>query len=157
MCFLWSHGQGSKLARKWNPSYPVNKLLSICTQVITSEASYLRSINMLNKIFVNSEAFCNEEILTSRDKKALFSNVLAVQEVSNRYVWENNGRLIIWSTKCMGPSYWQNVVVRGKPLLPKQYYWSWTPFIIPLLEVLTQNLSPSFQTLGGILEQLLTN
>ena len=39
---------------------------------------------MLNKVFVNSEAFCNEEILSSRDKKALFSNVQAVQEVSTK-------------------------------------------------------------------------
>ena len=43
---------------------------------------------MLNKVFVNSEAFCNEEILSSRDKKALFSNVQAVQEVSTRLVIE---------------------------------------------------------------------
>ena len=57
----------------------------IVLQVITSEASYLRSLNMLIDVFVNSAEFSNELILPPRDKKALFSNVTAVKDVSVRY------------------------------------------------------------------------
>ncbi|XP_067946301.1 uncharacterized protein [Watersipora subatra] len=65
-----------------------NKSKIVFSQVVTSEASYLRSIMMLSNVFYHSKQFCNEEILCARDKKDLFSNITAVLDVSTRLFGE---------------------------------------------------------------------
>lgn len=52
--------------------------------MVTSEASYLRSLRLLTDTFVLSQAL--RDTLTPRDHHTLFSNVQRVQEVSERSV-----------------------------------------------------------------------
>ena len=52
-------------------------------EVLTSEASYLRSLRVLMDHFLMSRDL--EETLVVHDKKILFSNVLDVCGVSERY------------------------------------------------------------------------
>lgn len=51
-------------------------------EVLTSEASYLRSLRVLTEHFLDSRDL--DEALIIRDRKTLFSNVLRVREVSER-------------------------------------------------------------------------
>lgn len=53
-------------------------------EVVTSEASYLRSLRLLTDTFVLSQAL--RDTLTPRDHHTLFSNVQRVQGVSERSV-----------------------------------------------------------------------
>ncbi|XP_036124588.1 rho guanine nucleotide exchange factor 15 [Molossus molossus] len=53
-------------------------------EVVTSEASYLRSLQLLTDTFVLSQAL--RDTLTPRDHHTLFSNVQRVQEVSKRFL-----------------------------------------------------------------------
>lgn len=53
-------------------------------EVVTSEASYLRSLRLLTDTFVLSRAL--RDTLTPRDHHTLFSNVQRVQGVSERSV-----------------------------------------------------------------------
>lgn len=55
--------------------------------MVTSEASYLRSLRLLTDTFVLSQAL--RDTLTPRDHHTLFSNVQRVQEVSERSVGSN--------------------------------------------------------------------
>lgn len=51
-------------------------------EVLTSEASYLRSLRILTDHFLENREL--NETLVIRDKKTLFSNILKVREVSER-------------------------------------------------------------------------
>ena len=51
-------------------------------EVLTSEASYLRSLRVLTNHFLESREL--EEAMIIRDRKTLFSNILRVREVSER-------------------------------------------------------------------------
>lgn len=51
-------------------------------EVLTSEASYLRSLRVLTEHFLDSRDL--EETMIIRDRKTLFSNILRVREVSER-------------------------------------------------------------------------
>ncbi|KAJ8342974.1 hypothetical protein SKAU_G00329020 [Synaphobranchus kaupii] len=53
-------------------------------EVLTSEASYLRSLRVLTDHFLDSRDL--DETLIIHDKKTLFSNILAVREVSERFM-----------------------------------------------------------------------
>ncbi|XP_051959137.1 rho guanine nucleotide exchange factor 15-like [Xyrauchen texanus] len=53
-------------------------------EVITSEMSYLRSLRVLTEHFMKSSDL--NETLINRDKKTLFSNILRIQEVSERFL-----------------------------------------------------------------------
>uniref|UniRef100_A0A8C9NT80 Rho guanine nucleotide exchange factor 15 n=1 Tax=Spermophilus dauricus TaxID=99837 RepID=A0A8C9NT80_SPEDA len=53
-------------------------------EVVTSEASYLRSLQLLTDTFVLSQAL--RDTLTPRDHHTLFSNVQRVQSVSERFL-----------------------------------------------------------------------
>ncbi|XP_036379822.1 rho guanine nucleotide exchange factor 15-like [Megalops cyprinoides] len=53
-------------------------------EVLTSEASYLRSLRVLTDHFLESRDL--DETLIIRDKKTLFSNILRVREVSERFL-----------------------------------------------------------------------
>lgn len=53
-------------------------------EVVTSEASYLRSLNVLRDHFLGSREL--DDTLVIHDKKALFSNILQVHEVTQRSV-----------------------------------------------------------------------
>lgn len=53
-------------------------------EVMTSEASYLRSLNVLRDHFLGSRELDNTLVI--HDKKSLFSNILQVHEVSQRLV-----------------------------------------------------------------------
>nr|BAC34752.1 unnamed protein product [Mus musculus] len=53
-------------------------------EVVTSEASYLRSLRLLTDTFVLSQAL--RDTLTPRDHHTLFSNVQRVQSVSERFL-----------------------------------------------------------------------
>ncbi|XP_074518373.1 rho guanine nucleotide exchange factor 19 [Halichoeres trimaculatus] len=52
-------------------------------EVLTSETSYLRSLRVLTEHFLDSRDL--EETMIIRDKKTLFSNILRVREVSERF------------------------------------------------------------------------
>lgn len=55
-------------------------------EVLTSEASYLRSLRVLKDHFLGSREL--NDTLVVHDKKALFSNILHVYEVSERFIWD---------------------------------------------------------------------
>lgn len=52
-------------------------------EVLTSEASYLRSLHVLTEHFMESREL--EETMIIRDRKTLFSNILRIREVSERW------------------------------------------------------------------------
>lgn len=70
---------GPGLAGNWVPRPPCPPPQSLF-EVVTSEASYLRSLQLLTDTFVLSQAL--RDTLTPRDHHTLFSNVQRVQEVS---------------------------------------------------------------------------
>lgn len=72
-------GPGSR-ALHYGPALPPQSLF----EVVTSEASYLRSLRLLTDTFVLSQAL--RDTLTPRDHHTLFSNVQRVQGVSERSV-----------------------------------------------------------------------
>lgn len=51
-------------------------------EVLTSEASYLRSLCVLTEHFLDSRELKDTMII--RDRKTLFSNILRIREVSER-------------------------------------------------------------------------
>ncbi|KAM9441313.1 rho guanine nucleotide exchange factor 15 isoform 2-T2 [Clarias gariepinus] len=53
-------------------------------EVLTSEASYLRSLNVLRDHFLGSREL--DDTLVVHDRKSLFSNILQVHEVSQRFM-----------------------------------------------------------------------
>ncbi|KAG7497967.1 rho guanine nucleotide exchange factor 15-like [Solea senegalensis] len=70
-------------------------------EVLTSEASYLRSLRVLTEHFVDSREL--EDTLIIRDKKTLFSNILRVREVSERFLKDLDDRIfkdVIFSDIC---------------------------------------------------------
>jgi hypothetical protein len=57
-------------------------------EMITSEASYLKSINTFIDVFMKSKLFCcmesgNDE--SKRDFQNIFSNIASIQETSEKY------------------------------------------------------------------------
>ncbi|XP_070711049.1 ephexin-1 [Pempheris klunzingeri] len=60
-------------------------------EVLTSEASYLRSLRVLTEHFLDSRDL--EETMIIRDKKTLFSNILRVREVSERFLKDLEDRI----------------------------------------------------------------
>nr|XP_009304999.1 rho guanine nucleotide exchange factor 15 isoform X1 [Danio rerio]XP_683105.3 rho guanine nucleotide exchange factor 15 isoform X1 [Danio rerio] len=60
-------------------------------EVITSEMSYLRSLRVLTEHFVESSEL--NETLIIMDKKTLFSNIIRIQEVSERFLKDLEERL----------------------------------------------------------------
>ncbi|KPP77062.1 hypothetical protein Z043_103547, partial [Scleropages formosus] len=60
-------------------------------EVLTSEASYLRSLRVLTEHFMESRDL--DETLIIRDKKTLFSNILHVREVSERFLKDLENRV----------------------------------------------------------------
>ncbi|KAH8366065.1 hypothetical protein KR093_008829 [Drosophila rubida] len=69
-------------------------------EIMTSEASYLKSLNLLRRHFMNNTAFCDSAVLSTRDRKALFSYIVPVHECSERLLteleccWQNNIMLL---------------------------------------------------------------
>ncbi|XP_035531733.1 rho guanine nucleotide exchange factor 15 [Morone saxatilis] len=60
-------------------------------EVLTSEASYLRSLRVLTEHFLDSREL--EETMIIREKKTLFSNILRVREVSERFLKDLEDRI----------------------------------------------------------------
>lgn len=60
-------------------------------EVMTSEASYLRSLRVLTEHFLDSREL--EETMIVREKKTLFSNILRVREVSERFLKDLEDRI----------------------------------------------------------------
>ncbi|XP_031707301.1 ephexin-1 [Anarrhichthys ocellatus] len=60
-------------------------------EVLTSEASYLRSLRVLTEHFLNSREL--QETMIIRDKKTLFSNILRIREVSERFLKDLEERI----------------------------------------------------------------
>uniref|UniRef100_A0A8K9UL88 Rho guanine nucleotide exchange factor 15b n=1 Tax=Oncorhynchus mykiss TaxID=8022 RepID=A0A8K9UL88_ONCMY len=70
-------------------------------EVLTSEASYLRSLRVLTEHFLDSRDL--DEALIIRDRKTLFSNVLRVREVSERFLKDLEDRMdegLVFSDIC---------------------------------------------------------
>ncbi|XP_049290661.1 uncharacterized protein LOC125767797 [Anopheles funestus] len=69
-------------------------------EILTSEASYLKSLNLLRTHFVNHPAFRDTRILSSSERKTLFSSIIPVQECSDRLLcdlencWQDNIMLL---------------------------------------------------------------
>ncbi|EAT47456.1 AAEL001398-PA, partial [Aedes aegypti] len=69
-------------------------------EILTSEASYLKSLNLLKTHFINHPAFRDVKVLTSSERKTLFSNIIPVQECSDRLLcdlencWQDNIMLL---------------------------------------------------------------
>ncbi|BFF99303.1 rho guanine nucleotide exchange factor 5 [Drosophila madeirensis] len=57
-------------------------------EIITSEASYLKSLSLLRRHFMNNSAFVDSSVLSPRDRKALFSYIVPVHECSERLLTE---------------------------------------------------------------------
>lgn len=60
------------------------KLQEAKFEILTSEASYLKSLNLLKSHFMNHPAFRDPQNLDPQDRKALFSYIIPVQECSDR-------------------------------------------------------------------------
>uniref|UniRef100_A0A8C5QV56 Rho guanine nucleotide exchange factor 15 n=1 Tax=Leptobrachium leishanense TaxID=445787 RepID=A0A8C5QV56_9ANUR len=67
------------------------KLQESMFEVLTSEASYLRSLNVLTDHFLESRELQN--CLVIREHKILFSNILKVKEVSERFLMDLEARV----------------------------------------------------------------
>ncbi|XP_063756998.1 rho guanine nucleotide exchange factor 15 isoform X2 [Eleginops maclovinus] len=70
-------------------------------EVLTSEASYLRSLRVLTEHFLDSREL--EETMIIREKKNLFSNILRVREVSERFLKDLEDRIfhqVVFSDIC---------------------------------------------------------
>ncbi|XP_010903400.2 rho guanine nucleotide exchange factor 15 isoform X1 [Esox lucius] len=70
-------------------------------EVLTSEASYLRSLKVLTEHFLDSREL--DEVLIIRDRKTLFSNILRVREVSERFLKDLEDRMdesLVFSDIC---------------------------------------------------------
>lgn len=76
----WVLGRSGSGALYYGPALRPQSLF----EVVTSEASYLRSLRLLTDTFVLSQAL--RDTLTPRDHHTLFSNVQRVQGVSERSV-----------------------------------------------------------------------
>lgn len=69
-------------------------------EILTSEASYLKSLNLLRSHFMNHPAFRNPSILTPENRKCMFSFITPVQDCSDRLLsdlescWQNNIMLL---------------------------------------------------------------
>ncbi|XP_063236544.1 rho guanine nucleotide exchange factor 15-like isoform X2 [Bacillus rossius redtenbacheri] len=62
------------------------KLQEAKFELITSEASYVNSLNMLEKHFMSSRELRDETILSKNDRRTLFSNVLPVRNCSTKFL-----------------------------------------------------------------------
>ncbi|XP_036428258.1 ephexin-1 isoform X2 [Colossoma macropomum] len=60
-------------------------------EVLTSEVSYLRSLRVLTEHFLESREL--NDTLTTLDKKTLFSNILRIREVSEKFLKDLEDRL----------------------------------------------------------------
>ncbi|XP_070849054.1 ephexin-1 [Chaetodon trifascialis] len=60
-------------------------------EVLTSETSYLRSLRVLTEHFLDSRDL--QETMIIRDRKTLFSNILRVREVSERFLKDLEDRI----------------------------------------------------------------
>lgn len=78
--------------------------------MVTSEASYLRSLRLLTDTFVLSQAL--RDTLTPRDHHTLFSNVQRVQGVSERSV---GSPPFCWASLVSGESTASQLCLRGLP------------------------------------------
>lgn len=70
-------------------------------EVLTSETSYLRSLRVLTEHFMENRDL--EETLIIRDRKVLFSNILRIREVSERFLKDLEDRIfekIIFADIC---------------------------------------------------------
>uniref|UniRef100_A0A0A1X5J7 Ephexin-1 n=1 Tax=Zeugodacus cucurbitae TaxID=28588 RepID=A0A0A1X5J7_ZEUCU len=69
-------------------------------EIITSEASYLKSLNLLRSHFMNHPIFRDTNVVSARDRKALFAYIVPVHECSERLLtemescWQDNIMLI---------------------------------------------------------------
>ncbi|EDV52010.1 rho guanine nucleotide exchange factor 5 isoform X2 [Drosophila erecta] len=69
-------------------------------EIITSEASYLKSLNLLRRHFMNHSAYLDTSVLSAKDRKALFSYIVPVHECSERLLteleacWQDNIMLL---------------------------------------------------------------
>lgn len=69
-------------------------------EILTSEASYLKSLTLLRTHFMNHPAFRDTTILNAADRKTLFACMISVQECSNRILcdlencWQDNIMLL---------------------------------------------------------------
>jgi hypothetical protein len=52
------------------------KLQEAKFEIITSEASYINSLNVLEKHFMSSLEMCDESVLSKNDRRTLFSNLI---------------------------------------------------------------------------------
>jgi hypothetical protein len=52
------------------------KLQEAKFEIITSEASYINSLNVLEKHFISSLETCDESVLSKNDRRILFSNLI---------------------------------------------------------------------------------
>ncbi|XP_039268208.2 uncharacterized protein LOC120343153 [Styela clava] len=62
------------------------KLQQAQFEVVTSQASYMRSLNILIDHFSRDSSMENSDILPKKQRKELFSNIIAVQEVERRFL-----------------------------------------------------------------------
>jgi hypothetical protein len=72
------------------------KLQECYFEVISSEASYLRSLNVLISNFVNAEEFQPKRklsVITSGERKHLFSNIMSIRICSEQFLKQLEARL----------------------------------------------------------------
>lgn len=69
-------------------------------EIITSEASYLKSLSLLRTHYMNHPVFRDTTILNSRDRKSLFAHIVPVHECSEKLLtelescWQDNIMLV---------------------------------------------------------------
>ncbi|XP_060719626.1 ephexin-1 isoform X1 [Tachysurus vachellii] len=82
---LWQHLEAVKQSGVLHTlTYRERQRQECMFEVMTSEASYLRSLNVLRDHFLGSRELDNTLVI--HDKKSLFSNILQVHEVSQRFL-----------------------------------------------------------------------
>ena len=76
--------KGRPVPEKLSPSEV--KLQEALFELISSEASYLKSLNVLISHFVQSPNFTSSGIISKRDHRVLFSDVVSVRACSERFL-----------------------------------------------------------------------
>lgn len=77
------------------------KLQEAKFEVITSEASYYKSLSVLDKIFVSDTRLCDENLVCKNDWKILFGNVAAGKFIAYHTSIPYHTIIIVHSHRCL--------------------------------------------------------
>ncbi|XP_041378326.1 serine-rich adhesin for platelets-like isoform X2 [Gigantopelta aegis] len=78
------------------------KIQEAMFEIITSEASYLKSLNILISVFLMAPEFSSDHsdrcVVTKRERQVLFSNIGTIRDASERFLYDLECR---WQESCL--------------------------------------------------------